>query len=72
MLPTPGGHGGSHGPSLANELLVAEKYFIFVVSSGDENDGFQEVGLIGEKYIAVEMKVEVGREGPRRQSRRFK
>lgn len=53
-------------PSLASELLGAEVRFLFIVGDGGEDVGFPEVGLVGEKSVAVEVKVKVGHEGPRR------
>lgn len=56
---------------LASELLDAEKRFLFVVVGGGEDGRFLEVGLVGEKFAAVAVEVEVGRKGLRKWRRRF-
>nr|CAD1827397.1 unnamed protein product [Ananas comosus var. bracteatus] len=67
----PDGCGGLRAPSLARELLSADKRFLFVSGGGGENNGFAKVDLVGEKSAAVEVKVEVGHKGPRSRWKKF-
>lgn len=71
LSPASSGRGGSRASSLSCKLLDPEKCFLFIISGGDEDDGFSEAGLVGEKSVGVEMEAEVGCERPRRQWRRF-